>query len=163
MDAVAEDTETGQKVAVEVSDEQYEDLEKLAQDRVSDERLQSFIDNLDISADAKALIASILGKAIKVGELVIRVGKRIIEIVVMLVNKYPNAAFGMILGLLVGHLVASIPILATVLGAFLPKIAAAFGLVFGYLEDIKDQRLQRKITEAAVMFSPLQGEPHVAQ
>jgi len=162
MKAIAEDVQTGKKVVVNIPQAAYEDLESLAQDKVSDSKLQSYIDNLEMSADAKAIIASILKTAVKVGDLVVRVGKRIVEIVVMIAAKFPNATFGLILGLLVGVLVAAIPVLGGILGAFVLPIAAAFGLARGYMEDIKDEGLNRKITEAAALFNSLQGDINVA-
>lgn len=162
MEAVAEDLKTGEKVAIDLSEDNYENLKTLAEDKVTDARLQSFIDNLDLSADGKALISSILEKAIKVGEMVIRIGKRIVELVIMIANKYPKASFGLALGLLVGALIASIPIMGALLGAFVTPIAAAFGLMQGFSEDLKDQGLSRKIAEATAMFQPLNGEVHVA-
>jgi uncharacterized protein YacL len=162
MKAIAEDLASGEKIEVEIPDENLEDLESLAKDRVSDAKLQGYIDNLNLSADAKALIASILKKAIKVGDLVIRVGKRIVELVILIASKFPNATFGLVLGLLVGVLVSAIPLIGGLLGAFVLPIAAVFGLATGYMEDIKDQNLRRKVAEASAMFNPLKGEAHVA-
>jgi len=161
MQAIAEDMETGRIVSVEIPSEGLEELQALAQERVSDVKLQSYIDNLDLSADAKALIASILKAAVKVGDLVIKVGKRIVEIVVMIVSKFPNTTFGLVLGLLVGALVSAIPIIGGLLGAFVLPIAAAFGLATGYMDDIRDQSLAKKIAEASAMFQPLKGNPNV--
>jgi uncharacterized protein YacL len=161
MKTVAEDLNTGAKYTVELADDNLEALQTLANDRVSDSKLQSYIDNLNLSADAKALIASILKTAIKVGEVVIRIGKRIVELVLMIASKFPNATFGLVLGLLVGFLIASIPALGAFLGPFATPIAAVFGLAKGYTEDIKDQNLNRKIMEASAMFQPLKGEAHV--
>jgi uncharacterized protein YacL len=161
MKAIAEDLASGEKIEVDIPDENLEELESLAKDRVSDAKLQGYIDNLDLSADAKALIASILEKAVKVGELVIRVGKRIVEIVILIASKFPNATFGLILGLLVGALVSSIPIIGGLLGAFVLPIAAAFGLATGYMNDFRDQNLSQKIAAASAMFNPLNGEAHV--
>jgi hypothetical protein len=161
MQAIAEDMETGRKVSVDIPNDDMEELQALAHERVSDEKLQSYIDNLDLSADAKALIASILKTAVKVGDLVIRVGKRIVEIVVMIVSKFPNTTFGLVLSLLVGALVSAIPLIGGLLGAFVLPLAAAFGLATGYMDDIRDQSLAKKIAEASAMFQPLRGEPNV--
>lgn len=162
MKAIAEDVQSGKKVTVDISDEHYQELKSLAQDKVSDSKLQSYIDNLDMSADAKALIASILQTAIKVGDLVVRVGKRIVEIVVMIASKFPNATFGLILGLLIGALIATIPLIGAFFAAIVAPLAAIFGLAKGYAEDLKDQGLNRKIEEATAMFQPLNGKLHVA-
>ncbi len=163
MKAIAEDLGTGAKITVDITEDHFKELRTLAEDKVSDSKLNSYIDNLHLSADAKKLIASILKASVKVGELVIRVGKRIVELVLMLVSKFPNATFGLILGLIVGALVAAIPLLGALLGGLVAPIAAIFGLTKGYFEDLKDQNLERKIAEAAAMFQSLNGQAHVAK
>ena len=161
MKAFTEDFNTGKTIEVEISDENFEALQTLAQDRVSDSKLQSYIDNLDLPADAKALIASILKTAVRVGEMVIRIGKKIMEIVIMIASKFPNATFGLVLGLIVGALVTSIPLIGGLLGAFVLPIAAAFGLVTGYMDDLSDQRLANKVAEALAMFQSLKSDTNV--
>ena len=161
MKAFTEDPNTGKTIQVEIPDENLEALQVLAQDRVSDSKLQSYIDNLDLPADAKALIASILKTAVRVGEMVIRIGKKIVEIVLMIASKFPNATFGLVLGLIVGALVASIPLIGGLLGAFVLPIAAAFGLATGYVNDVRDQSLAKKVAEASAMFQPLKGGANV--
>ena len=161
MKAFTEDFNTGKTIEVEISDENFEALQTLAQDRVSDSKLQSYIDNLDLPADAKVLIASILKTAVRVGEMVIRIGKKIVEIVIMIASKFPNATFGLVLGLIVGALVTSIPLIGGLLGAFVLPIAAAFGLVTGYMDDLSDQRLANKVAEALAMFQSLKSDTNV--
>ena len=161
MKAFTKDFNTGKTIEVEIPDENLEALKALTQDRVSDTKLQSYIDNLDLPADAKALIASILKTAVRVGEMVIRIGKKIVEIVIMIVSKFPNATFGLVLGLIVGALVTSIPLIGGLLGAFVLPIAAAFGLATGYMNDLRDNSLAKKVAEASTMFQPLKSDANV--
>ena len=158
MKAEAQNIRTGEKIAVTLSDEQSNLLADLARDRVSDKQLDACIDNLDISADAKAIVSSILKSTIRVGKAIIKVGKRIIEIALAIVAQFPNMTFGLILGLVVAALVSSIPILGFLFGALVTPIAIAFGLTMGYVEDLKDKALARKISEAEAMFEPLKGD-----
>ena len=161
MKAFTKDLNTGKTIEVEIPDENLEALQALTQDRVSDTKLQSYIDNLDLPADAKALIASILKTAVRVGEMVIRIGKKIVEIVIMIVSKFPNATFGFVLGLIVGALVTSIPLIGGLLGAFVLPIAAAFGLATGYMDDLRDNSLAKKVAEVSAMFQPLKSDANV--
>ena len=161
MKAFTKDFNTGKTIEVEIPDENLEALQALTQDRVSDTKLQSYIDNLDLPADAKALIASILKTAVRVGEMVIRIGKKIVEIVIMIVSKFPNATFGLVLGLIVGALVKSIPLIGGLLGAFVLPIAAAFGLATGYMNDLRDNSLAKKVAEVSAMFQPLKSDANV--
>ncbi len=157
MEAEAVNAESSEKVTVELSEEQVEQLGFLEKDHVSDRRIDQYIDSLDISADAKALLASIMNTTIRVGEKILRIGKRILELVIALVKQFPNTTFGLILGLLVGMLVASIPLLGFVFGALVKPIAILFGLAVGYKEDLLDKALDRKIAEATAIFEPLKG------
>ena len=161
MKAFTKDLNTGKTIEVEIPDENLEALQALAQDNVSDTKLQSYIDNLDLPADAKALIASILKTAVRVGEMVIRIGKKIVEIVIMIASKFPNATFGLVLGLIVGALVTSIPLIGGLLGAFVLPIAAAFGLATGYMDDLRDNSLAKKVAEVSAMFQPLKSDANV--
>jgi hypothetical protein len=148
---------TGDSICVNVSDDRLDEIESLQRERISDHRLYSYIDQLNISADAKALIETIVRSTIRVGKAVIRIGKRIIEVVLSILSKFPNVTFGLVLGLVVYALVASIPILGALFGGLLGPIAVLFGLVNGYFEDIKDKQLERKIMEASAHFSALRG------
>ena len=161
MKVFTKDLNTGKTIEVEIPDENLEALQALAQDNVSDTKLQSYIDNLDLPADAKALIASILKTAVRVGEMVIRIGKKIVEIVIMIASKFPNATFGLVLGLIVGALVTSIPLIGGLLGAFVLPIAAAFGLATGYMDDLRDNSLAKKVAEVSAMFQPLKSDANV--
>jgi len=67
---------------------------------------------------------------VKVGELAIRIGKRVVGIVIMIASKFPNASFGLILGLLVGVLVSAIPLIGGVLGALILPVVAVLGRHF---------------------------------
>jgi hypothetical protein len=157
MKAEAINPVTGDSIFVELSEERLSEIESLQRERISDAKLFSYIDQLNISADAKALIETILRATIRVGKAVIKIGKRIIEVVLSIVSKFPNVTFGLVLGLVVYALVASIPIIGALFGGLLGPIAVLFGLVNGYFEDVKDRRLERKIMEASDHFSALRG------
>ena len=157
MKAEAINPVTGDSIFVELLDERLSEIESLQRERISDGRLFSYIDQLNISADAKALIETILRSTIRVGKAVIKIGKRIIEVVLSIVSKFPNVTFGLVLGLVVYALVASIPIIGALFGGLLGPIAVLFGLVHGYFEDVKDRNLERKIMEASDHFSALRG------
>ncbi len=64
---------------------------------------------LNISADAKAILSNIASTVIWAGEFVIRTGRRIPDIIRWLLREFPKATFGLILGVVIGSLVGSIP------------------------------------------------------
>ena len=152
------DSESGEIVAVEITDLGEDQLSRLTNESLTDEQLDQLLDNIELSADAKALLSDLKAATIKVGQQIVRVGKRIIEIVLAIVKQNPNLAFGAILGMLLGLLVSTIPILGALLGALVTPIAIAFGLLHGYVEDLKDKAVDRKIREAIGMFEALNGK-----
>lgn len=130
-------------------------IESMMKFDMSDEAIRKLIDNLNVSADVKSLLYSFSKATIKVGEAIIKVGRKIIDFVCRLVRDYPNAAFGLIFGAIVGFLISSIAILGVVLGPIFAPIAMALGLIGGLREDIKDKELARKIDQINAKFSPL--------
>ena len=104
----------------------------------------------------KSLLYSFTKATIKIGETIIKVGRKIIDFICRLVTEHPNAAFGLIFGAIVGFLISSIAVFGFVLGPLFAPIAMALGLISGLREDIKDKELARKIEEIKAGFSPLE-------
>ncbi|MDX8389398.1 MAG: hypothetical protein R8M38_02810 [Mariprofundaceae bacterium] len=155
MKATAIEPKTGQEIHVEIDDVTPTFIEEMASFDMSDEGIKKMIDALDISADAKLLLYSFSKATIRIGEYVLKIGRKIIDFVCLLFQKYPNASFGMVFGAIAGFLVATIPILGAVLGPLVTPILIAFGMISGLKEDIKDMELARKISEINGAFSPL--------
>ena len=127
------------------------------------EQLTKRINALDISADAKLLLSRVSAVVVQVGEAMIAVGRRILEIALFVAHEFPMAGVGLILGVLLGALVGAIPLLGAILGPLITPIAAALGLFKGATEDLRDKSLKRRIDEAVALYEPLRGDVHVAQ
>jgi hypothetical protein len=122
---------------------------------MSQKGVKRLIDNLDISADEKVLLFSFSEATIRVGEYVVKIGRKIIDVVCKICKEYPSTSFGVILGLIAGFLLSSIPVIGVVLGPIFAPIAVLLGLLGGLIEDLKDKALIRRIKEAQASFSPL--------
>ena len=157
MHVEATTPESRTTVSLDVPELSEGEMQQLRKETLTDDQLNRLLDNIELSADAKAMLAELKQATIKVGEIVVRIGKRIIEIVLAIFKQYPHASFGALLGMLVGLLVSAIPILGALLGPLVMPITIAFGLVHGYREDMRDLAVDRKIREAISMFEPLQG------
>jgi hypothetical protein len=155
MEAIAVNPTTGEKSTIKLDTEQFEKLKKLQSEYMDPEKLRRFIDKLDLSAEAKMWLEKISKVVITIGTVVINVGKKILELAIMLFSNYPQTAFGVVLGALLGTIASSIPILGFLFGAVVMPVCIAFGLVKGYMADLKDHDLDRKIKEATSMFEPL--------
>jgi len=131
-------------------------IEAMKKFDMSDEAIKKLIDNLNVLADVKSLLYSFTKATIKIGETIIKVGRKIIDYICRLITEHPNATFGLIFGALVGLLISSIAVLGIVLGPLFSHIAMAFGLIGGLREDFKDKALARKIDEIKASFTPLE-------
>lgn len=122
---------------------------------MSKEAIDRSIDRLDISADAKRCLSRVVGMTIRAGEFVIRVGRKIIEVIGFLIRTFPKASSGLIIGAVIGSLAASVPVLGFMLGPIIGPLAMALGLALGVREDILDMNMRRTVQEATVEFERL--------
>jgi len=155
MEVKGVNPETGEEYQSQSEQIDNKFLKYLRDFSVSDDDIRRLIDKLDISADAKSLLFSFSKTTIKIGENIVKVGKKIIDIIFTMLKEFPSATFGIIFGATVGLLISSIPVLGVVLGPIFTPIAIAIGLAVGLVEDIKDKNLVRKIKQQAATFSPL--------
>jgi hypothetical protein len=117
--------------------------------------IQRVINNLNVSADVKALLFKMTKVTIKVGDIVLKIGMKIMEFVCTIYKQYPNVTFGLIFGAIAGFLIGAIPLIGTVLGAVVTPILMAFGLLMGIKEDLSNKELERKIAAANAKFNQL--------
>ena len=149
------DPTTGNTIHLDLADSQSRNLVELSTERISDNKLSSYLDNLDISADAKLLLENIRAITIKVGNAIVTIGKKILEIIVVLIKKFPNTAVGILVGLFLSILVASVPLIGTLLALTLKPWLVLFGIGVGLKEDLKDKSLSQMLDDAVDIFSPL--------
>ena len=116
---------------------------------LNEDRLENWIENLDLSADWKIELKRILGVTIRIGNAAIEIGKKILNVIISLVATFPNASLGLVVGYFLGSLFAFVPILGT---AFV-----LIGLTIGLIYDIKDMALRRKIRDEIARFEPLRA------
>ena len=122
---------------------------------VSEKDLRRWIDRLPLSADSKRLLHAIAGKTIMAGEIVIRIGRKILEIALFLVRKFPMATTGLVIGALIGVLAGSIPVIGVLLGPIVMPLAMSVGLSTGAIQDIKDAALKFAVQESIAEFEKL--------
>jgi hypothetical protein len=152
--------ETKKKVEIEVDDINVDELKEQFKPVLTEERLRKIIDNLDVSADVKAILSELLTFSIKIGEVVLEVGRKIIEVIKILVKAYPNTAAGLVVGALIGLLLSSIPVLGWLLGWLLVPLFTALGLALGMWKDLGNSELGTAIEDVMkTVFSGLKNIP----
>ncbi|MCY4006202.1 MAG: hypothetical protein OXE84_05150 [Rhodobacteraceae bacterium] len=134
-------------------DEEY--LKFLNTFGVSEHDLQRWIDRLPFSADAKHLLVQISRMTIQVGFTVITIGRKIIEIAIRLVKKFPYATAGLAIGALIGSLAGGIPIFGFLLEPIIMPLAMALGLARGAWQDVQNASLKSAIREEVAKFDKL--------
>ena len=137
MKIEAVNPETGESFALEMSPEELEQLVRDARPRLSRRQLERRIENLAISAGAKLSLGSFMSATIKIGNTVLNIGRRILEIVFDLVRRYPNFTFALVTRLVGAILLSVAPWLAPILGSLMTAMDIGFALVKDSLEGRK--------------------------
>ena len=159
MKVEAQDPESGRKftgVANDLSENVIDDFFNSL--NLSDEEIRSWISRLEISADAKTVLYKIANATIRAGQLVIKIGRKILEFVSFLLREYPGATFGSIIAVVIGSLVTSIPIIGAVIGPLFTTLAMIIGLTVGAWQDVKDKALKYRIQQELAMYGKLKTE-----
>lgn len=149
------DAKTGKEVEIEIRDPEPGFVDRMRNVDMSDDAVRRMIDKLDISADYKSLLYSLAKSTIQIGEYLVGIGRKILDLIGQVKNEYPNATFGLIFGGIVGFLISSIPFLGQVLGPIVTPLLMAFGFVAGIHQDFQNKALERKIAAIAAEFLPL--------
>ena len=152
--------ETKEKVQVEVDSIDVDDLKEQFKLNFSAAEFRRMIDNLNIPAEAKALLTEMLNFSIKVGTVVLEVGKKIIEVVKVVVKNFPNITAGIIIAVTLSVLVSCIPILGPLLGWICTPLFLLLGVGVGILKDYEHTDLGKALKEVLnTIFSGLKLIP----
>ncbi len=119
----------------------------------SDGELLRRVEALDVSADIKALLAELLRWTSKVGNELLRIGRKILEFVLTLAKQFPLLTFSVLIALVVGVLLAAVPVLGGLLGPVLTPLALALGVAWGAKQELATPDLADRVREFAANFS----------
>lgn len=115
-------------------------------------KVKEFIDRTDLSADMKALLYDIAKITIKVGEAVVAIGRRILDIAMGLINRFPNMTIGLIVSVVFVTLLGIGSWI--VVGPFLAKLLVLLGITQGAVEDIRQGALKVAMDRVESEFYP---------
>jgi hypothetical protein len=155
MDIEYIDSNTGKVFKQQIDDPDQSFWDFLASFECTEKQLQSKIDSLDISADKKAILSSLNKITFTAGRFVIKIGKKIIDVIFSLLKNFPYLGFGVIFGLVLGALISAIPLIGAALGAIATTITVALGVTLGGLEEYKSGDLRVRIDRFVKDLSPL--------
>lgn len=118
-------------------------------------KVKAFLDGTDLSADLKALLYDVAKVTIKVGEVVVAVGRRVLDIAMTLVAKFPNMTLGVIVAVVISTVVSGF--VWPALAAALTKLLILLGLTAGAIEDIRQNAMKDAMDRIAAQFAPIQN------
>ena len=103
------------------------------------------IERLNVSADMKVILSSLVDTTIEVGGKLIDIGARVIAFVFELAKAYPGLAFGAVAALVLSYLISSIPIVGPLLSPFLTPLLLIIGIGLGALNDLTDSGMRARL------------------
>lgn len=152
--------ETKEVIDIEVDSMNIEELQELYKTSAPEKTLLSAIQNLDLPAEAKALLLKIKDFTIQVGGVALEIGKKILELIIYFIKKYPSTTVGLIVGSVLGMLLSSIPVIGWALGWLLMPLCTALGLALGFWKDIKDVDMKSAMNDViGEYFSAFKNVP----
>ena len=140
-------------------------LDDINVETISLEKIKAYIRNLEIPAEAKVILTDLLKATINVGGRLYQIGRKVVEIAIILATRFPGITFALILTSLMNLLIASIPLLGPVLAPIVGPLITAVGLAIGAYKDIKSpdlrQRMEELVSNIKELFS-VAAAPHPA-
>jgi len=151
----AVEPESGKTMQMECAAESEGEIRDLLSFDLSEVLLKKRIDALAISADAKSILFTIAKTTIRVGSMVVKIGRKVLDTITTILAEFPMASTGTIFGAIFGYLVTSVPIIGFVFGPFIGALAIAFGFAVGAIQDMGNKALERRIRLSVVSFETL--------
>lgn len=158
MDIEATDPNTGKTVKMSCVASSESDIRDLMSFELSEETLKKRLDGLDISADAKSILFTIAKMTIKVGSAIVRIGRKIIELVIGFLKEFPMTTMATLFGLVFGILLSSVPIIGFVLGPIVTKLSVAMGFAMGGMQDFNNRAMAAKVEATIASFDGLKPQ-----
>lgn len=104
------------------------------------------IERLNVSADMKVILSSLLDTTIEVGGKLIDIGARVMAFVFELAKAYPGVTFGVVAALVLSFLISSIPVVGPLLSPFLTPLLLIIGIGLGALDDLTDGGMRVRLS-----------------
>jgi hypothetical protein len=104
------------------------------------------IERLNVSADMKVILSSMVDTTIEIGGKLIDLGARVIAFIFELAKAYPGVAFGIVAALVLSFLISSIPVIGPLLSPFLTPLLLIIGVSLGALDDLTDGGMRVRLS-----------------
>ncbi len=118
----------------------------------SDAQILRRIESLTLSADAKALLADLLRFGTEVGSVVLRIGRKVLDFTLSLIQQFPRIGFAVVLAAVLAALLSMVPVLGGVLSPILTPLALALGVSWGAMKEHETGDLADRVRAFAARF-----------
>ena len=122
--------------------------------------MKAFLDRSDLSADMKAILYDIAKITIRVGEVVVALGRRIVQIAMTLIDKFPHTTLGLIVAVVIATVISTLVAGTSApwllgLAAALQKLVYLLGIGAGVIEDLRQNAMKDAMDRVTEQFQPL--------
>ncbi|SLN41680.1 hypothetical protein AQS8620_01619 [Aquimixticola soesokkakensis] len=101
---------------------------------------------MNMSADAKSLLLKLADVTCVIGGKTLAIGRKIVEICLVLLRSFPNLMFGAMVAALMSLVIGAVPLLGPALSVLLTPLMLAVGIGAGALADIMQGRVGAGMT-----------------
>lgn len=120
----------------------------------SDPQILRRIESLDVSADAKALLADVLRLATRVGDTVLRIGRKILDFVLTMVRQFPALGFAVAVVAVITLLVSLVPFIGGALASLIGPLGLALGVAGAATLEMMEPDFRQRVADFAAGFQP---------
>jgi len=135
------ESETNEWKTIIITQKQFQSLHDLSEATTNHDVLLKEIENLNTTPEIKSFLETVLNFTIDAGGKIIKVGSKIIELIIGISKNFPKATIGLIVGLVIGKIISKIPILGWALNWIITPLTAIVGITIGVKNDLEDKDL----------------------
>ena len=115
-------------IKLELSEQALTSIDVLERSNASDTQITNFIERMNLSAEMKLIFHKLASFTLNIGKKVIPFGKKVTELVIMFASKHKKLTITLLLGLIIGGLIAFCPPIASTLSSFQAPLLGALGI-----------------------------------
>lgn len=120
----------------------------------TDAQILRRLESLEVSADVKALLGDLLRLATRVGETVLRVGRKILDFVLTMIRHFPTLSFAVVIATVLTLLVSMVPFVGGVLASIVGPLLMALGVGGAAWLEAQEADFRERVAQFAAGFQP---------
>lgn len=118
----------------------------------SDAQILRRIESLNVSADAKALLGDLLRLATRVGDTVLRVGRKILDFVLTMARHFPTLGFAVVIATVLTLLMSMVPLIGGLLASIMGPLLMALGVAGAASLEAREGDFRERVAQFAAAF-----------